>query len=137
MMKLCATCQVEKPLSEFYGNGYGFPNCRECTKARARAHYAATISKQHAYEKRRNRTGHRRAYLTAACQKHRAANPERYRARTAVSNALRDGRLTRCPCEVCGAKKVQAHHDDYLKPLQVRWFCQRHHDTAHGKAVAP
>lgn len=55
-------------------------------------------------------------------------NPEKKRAHNQVYRALRDGRLHREPCEVCGStEKVQAHHDDYSKPLDVRWLCSRHH----------
>jgi hypothetical protein len=31
------------------------------------------------------------------------------------------------PCEVCGATKVEKHHPDYSKPLEVRWLCREHH----------
>lgn len=53
------------------------------------------------------------------------------RAHTMVTKAIRDGRLTRQPCEVCGAGKVDAHHDDYDKPLEVRWLCRLHHHHLH------
>jgi len=57
--------------------------------------------------------------------------PHKKKASTAVGNALRDGRLFRKPCEVCGSLKVQAHHDDYSKPLDVRWLCVAHHAEHH------
>jgi len=41
------------------------------------------------------------------------------------------GRLKRQPCEVCGYLDVHGHHDDYDKPLQVRWLCAEHHREAH------
>ena len=54
-------------------------------------------------------------------------------AHNAVANALREGRLVRQPCEVCGrAEAVQAHHDDYSKPLDVHWLCMDHHKAHHA-----
>jgi len=45
----------------------------------------------------------------------------------------RRGKLVPQPCEKCAAEKVEAHHDDYDKPLQVRWLCRschvEHHQT--------
>lgn len=41
--------------------------------------------------------------------------------------ALRQGELTRKPCEVCGNPKTHGHHEDYSKPLEVRWLCETHH----------
>lgn len=46
-----------------------------------------------------------------------------------VHSALRSGRLLKPKrCARCRkARKVQAHHDDHAKPLEVRWLCSRCH----------
>ena len=50
-----------------------------------------------------------------------------HHAHQVVFRAVCRGVLKRGLCEVCGSPKVQAHHDDYSKPLEVRWLCVRHH----------
>lgn len=76
----------------------------------------------------------RRAATAAAAKRAGEKYPERRRARTAVGNALRDGRLTRGPCELAGngecRGRVEAHHEDYERPLDVRWLCAKHHGVA-------
>jgi hypothetical protein len=39
--------------------------------------------------------------------------------------------LSAQPCEVCGAESAHRHHDDYDKPLDVRWLCREHHAELH------
>lgn len=54
-------------------------------------------------------------------------------------NAIAAGVLIPQPCEKCGAngettagiRAVHAHHDDYSKPLDVRWLCGKHHKEWH------
>ncbi|HXK36406.1 MAG TPA: hypothetical protein VJ553_02395 [Candidatus Paceibacterota bacterium] len=58
-----------------------------------------------------------------------------YKAHKAVNIALRNGDLERQLCEVCGRDHAHAHHDNYSKPLKVRWLCIRHHIQAHGKSI--
>lgn len=53
------------------------------------------------------------------------------RARNIVSRAIHDGKLLRQPCCICGDSKTDAHHDDYNKPLDVRWMCRRCHIKWH------
>ncbi|EEE04594.1 gene 26 protein [Burkholderia multivorans CGD2M] len=40
--------------------------------------------------------------------------------------------MSRKPCEVCGAEKADAHHDDYSKPLEIQWLCHSHHMLRHA-----
>jgi hypothetical protein len=50
-----------------------------------------------------------------------------------TAKAIRNGILKRQPCEVCGDPISEGHHDDYDKPLDIRWLCTKHHGEAHGK----
>lgn len=69
----------------------------------------------------------------------RARNPEKRRAQNIVSSALRRGVLVKGSCERAGEDcggKVHAHHDDYSKPLVVRWLCAVHHGETWRKTAA-
>ncbi len=57
-------------------------------------------------------------------------------AQRAVWEAVKQGSMVRQPCEVCGAERVDAHHDDYEKPLSVRWLCRGHH-LKHHRSPGP
>ena len=64
-------------------------------------------------------------------------NPEKRSAHKAVERALAKGTLVRQPCERCAATiGVHAHHDDYAKPLDVRWLCPIHHRDRHVELEA-
>ncbi|HEY5811242.1 MAG TPA: hypothetical protein VIT23_01145 [Terrimicrobiaceae bacterium] len=87
----------------------------------------AGSAKVKAYEQARFKTGARKAKAAEYQRTHRKTYADRYKARTAVGNAVRDGRLFRKACEICGSENSQAHHTDYTQPLAVRWFCFEHH----------
>jgi hypothetical protein len=67
----------------------------------------------------------------------RAKYPEAVAARKIVRNAISRGAIVRKPCEVCGAGRTEAHHDDYARPLDVRWLCVEHHVAVHYPYLAP
>lgn len=130
---------------EFYSNTKGglMGECKECTRARTRRNRLVNLDRYQEYERARANLPHRmdarNAYArteagrTAAARAKRSymeRNPLKRTAHLAASNAIRDGRLIRQPCEVCGGK-AQAHHDDYSKPLDVRWLCTKHHAEWH------
>lgn len=64
----------------------------------------------------------------------RLRNPIKNKAHRLVAKAIRKGELEKKPCEHCGKTEVQAHHDDYTKPLDVKWLCKIHHVITHKKA---
>ena len=47
--------------------------------------------------------------------------------------AVKRGKLKVGVCEVCGSTDVHGHHDDYSKPLEVRWLCPKHHRQWHAE----
>jgi ribosomal protein S27AE len=138
-MKECFKCNQVKPLSEFYAHPQmadGHLNkCKECNKADVRQNYVAKRLAYAAYYQAREQTARRKEQVRRYAENSRKLSPEKYAAHTAVGNAVLDGRLKRQPCEVCGAEKVEAHHDDYSKPLDVRWLCFKHHREVHGQKV--
>jgi hypothetical protein len=65
--------------------------------------------------------------------KAKAAPIEQIRARTRILTEIRAGRMVRPDrCEKCSRLcKPQGHHDDYSKPLIVRWLCASCHKLEH------
>lgn len=53
------------------------------------------------------------------------------KARAWVNHAVRDGRLDKLPCAVCGNLKSEGHHDDYHHFNKVTWLCSSHHSAWH------
>ena len=63
---------------------------------------------------------------------------EKVAARHAVNNAVARGLLTRGTCamtdETCRGR-IEAHHSDYSRPLDVVWLCSWHHRRLHGQVA--
>lgn len=152
-MKTCFKCGEVKPLADFYkhkamADGH-LNKCKDCTKADALQHRADNLEAVRAYDRERGSLPHRvaaraeyqktdayAASLAKSVRKYRADNPDRYKAHTAVSNALRDGRLVpwpKCAVPDCDCAP-EAHHPDYSRPLDVVWLCDSHHKAAHQLA---
>ena len=60
-------------------------------------------------------------------------HPEKIIAHKAVHEAIRQGDLTRPDfCSECAVYcSPEGHHDDYDKPLEVRWLCTKCHKDHH------
>ena len=151
MVKTCFKCGVEKPLDDFYKhprmNDGRLNKCKECTKAYVKQHRQDNIDRIRKYDRQRGRLEHRKersrqynkrpenkARKNELSALWRERNKEKRAAHVLTGNAIRDKRLIPQPCEVCQTKeRVEAHHDDYMKPLEVRWLCRAHHAELHRK----
>jgi hypothetical protein len=139
--KRCFKCDNAKPLTDFYkhkemADGH-LNKCKECTKSDVQENYRKRRDYYRAYDQVRNQREERREGRRLSSKMQKLKSADKFKARYAVSKAVRDGHLRPGKCEVCGSFRVQAHHDDYSKPLDVRWLCFAHHREVHGqKAVA-
>ena len=130
-MKECFKCHETKPLTEFYrhpqmADGY-LGKCKECNKRDVRENYLKRRDQYLSYDRKRSKRKARIDGITQSQKKY----PDRHRARGLLHNAVARGKIQKKPCEVCGALKVDAHHPDYAKPLQVHWLCRKHHMEYH------
>ena len=93
-----------------------------------RRHEKHELQKQRSREwKKRNPERH--AELAKA---YRSRNREKTKAQNQLNYAIRNGRMERKPCEMCGTdEKVHAHHHDYTKPYDVNWYCFLCHKKVH------
>lgn len=161
MEKSCSKCGDTKPVEGFSRDQQSKDGkrsrCRECIReysaahadaqqARSKAHYAANRDRylaERSIQRAANREAHReraRAYSRTPAgkatairsqQRQREIHPDRIYARETLRYAVASGRMSRGPCEVCAATPTDGHHDDYSKPLGVRWLCARCHRAHH------
>ena len=131
--KRCFKCGKRKDLNSFYkhkGMADGHLNkCKICAKEDGHNRYYNPKFKDKIieYERKRNQSPERKKNCIIYQQKMREESKGKYRARTKVNNAIRDGRLKKQPCEICGNVNSEAHHNDYRKYLDVHWYCKKHH----------
>ncbi len=140
--KTCFKCGAEKPLTAFRLN---YKSCRACDSAAVRAHRKENIAAALESERlRRDSLSYKQYHKEydasakglASNNRAKAAyvsrNPVKTKAKRDAGNAVRDGKLLKTPCEVCGELKTVGHHDDYSFPLTVRWLCHKHHASWHA-----
>lgn len=145
--KVCAECLLEKSISEFYKDrGAPASKCKACHSKRAKERRRFKIENDPEWvekELARQRIKERKRRAAGICKipskddrdewarNHRTKHPLVVKARVAVNNAIKAGKLQRLPCAICESKKTEAHHDDYSKPLDVIWLCTKHHAERH------
>jgi hypothetical protein len=139
-MKQCFKCNIKKSIEEFYKHSGMIDGhlgkCKQCCRVENITNRKKKVAYYANYEKHRFHDPKRKKQVMEASYRMRINHPNKYKARYTTSNALRDGKLIKGPCEVCKTKiKVQSHHDDYDKPMEVRWLCFQHHRELHGQKV--
>lgn len=132
-MKTCFKCSQEKQFLEFYkhsGMSDGFSGkCKSCTKKDV--HENREKRKDYYDQKDRDR---------APLKYERKAQYQKDRkdiriAHRLVYKAIKEGLLIKISCEKCGDNNSHAHHENYSKPLDVVWLCQKHHRRRHSELI--
>ena len=131
-LKRCSTCQKTKSTTEFWKNSRASDGLQGQCKDCKRASRLRTIdwAKRKFFSRRyyENNSQH----VKGRMRDYRMENRAILMAHATVARAIKDGELGPRPCEVCGKVRADAHHDDYSKPLSVRWLCRRHHREYHA-----
>lgn len=135
--------------------------CKDCNKRDVQQNYKNKREQYVEYDRQRNSLPHRvearrmyakhlqetdpervKEYRRRSYRNHAAEQmdkqkcfrdlfPSIYKARTQLGNAIRDGKIQRKPCVVCGDANSHGHHEDYRHPLEVMWLCPLHHKARH------
>ena len=134
--RICFKCGLEKFIEDFYQHAgmhdKHLGKYKECTKKDTRQNYRIHIEHYIKYEKNRFQFPARKKYLAKLQRAYRVKYPDKYYTHTFTSNAIRDKRIIRQPCEICGYPKAEAHHENYKKPLEITWLCRVCHLQRHG-----
>lgn len=140
MVKTCKKCGVERPMTDFYRtrntrDGY-WNECRSCVALRRLRWTQENRQKVKQYQRKYMREYKTRPEVKQKRLAYDAAHPEKPHARNVLKGRIARGSIKRLPCEICGTnERVEAHHTDYAKPLEVRWLCLLHHKQEHRKAI--
>jgi len=160
-MKICKKCNVMKLLDNFRklkasNDGYSY-YCKNCiskydkkyceeNKDKIRECREKNKDKKKEYYKKNKEHINKvkRAYSKTdkgrrAKKKYNAKNPKKIKVHNIVHSAIKNGEIKIQPCEVCNStERIEAHHTDYSKPLDIMWLCKSCHaewHAEHGRAL--
>ena len=146
-LRMCPSCSREYRIARGEQKPDGWERKTADISAYQKAWREANPDKVKAYErsrKKRTPEQERTKYLARMRKLHgedwkprseRPVDPMKEvkrRAMVTYRTALKRGKLTRTPCHVCGEEKVEGHHPDYSRPLDVVWLCKKHHLELHN-----
>lgn len=151
--KVCLECREELPIEKFpehlkRGKKARRPLCRECFNERSKGYNKSgrekrfkenpeKVREQKRQESRLRNQRHPEK-MTAQTYKYWGEHPERYGLQNIVRLAVergeihKPGKCSMCPREGC---KIEAHHPDYTKPLEVVWLCSSCHKKVERRIV--
>ena len=144
---ICAKCKTDKLPDDFHRNRRRPSGlccyCKECrrelqrpkeSKEQRYTRYLKHVERELEYQQNYRKT--HPGLQTVQTRRYRSKHPDRARAHTLIAVRIFRGKLKREPCVICGNDKTHAHHPDYSKPLEIVWFCPKHHRQLHKKEKA-
>ena len=147
MTKTCKVCGVTSDVAEFYA-GVNI-RCKDChkklvkenreDKAEYYKQYDAFRYQNDPKVKERHRryaqTDQGRFAFNKARLKWLEKSPEKRACHVILNNAIKNGKVLKPKvCQICSAGgRIEGHHHDYTKPLDVQWVCRKCHVEIHRK----
>lgn len=151
--KICTDCFILKNPEDFVvsstcKDGLSY-KCRSCLSDYKKEYRNLNSEKLKELDKRRSNLPHRelaraeyaktdrgKQASKRAAKTWKTNNLLKFRAQDKLRKAVKSGKVQKLPCEVCGSERSQGHHEDYTKPLDVVWYCHRHHIDRHKEMRA-
>lgn len=125
----CYKCNKVKSIFEFtkdraksQGRDY---LCKDCGSIRNKSEYMKNYRKN-------NREKFREGYKRWAVK-----HQDQLKANQKLIDHIKRGKITRGDCSVCHTPNAEGHHPDYSKPLEVIWYCKKHHSMWHRLGYIP
>jgi hypothetical protein len=126
--KYCIGCKKEKYFNEF---------CRDkrkadglysiCRKCHTKRYFNSEKNIERCREWRKNNPNYFKEWQNSNIEKY-----NNHLVRLRANNTVYSKKIKVKGCEICGDTS-EKHHDDYSKPLQVRWLCKKHHEQLHSE----
>jgi len=150
MERKCKKCGIEKEIQKFLKSkelksGYRY-TCLDCENKRCRLKRAKDPQKDNArirelHRKRREEDPlyYSKRYLKykittkQAITKYEKKNRKIKNCHLKLGRAVKTGKIVKPNiCSACDKinERIEAHHDDYDRPYEVRWLCKRCHQIA-------
>jgi len=129
----CNDCKKFKLKKEYYNLKSGHYRCKKCCHIRRLQQYDLTQKQAIEYTKKWAIKNKKRIKEYERNRSKMQDNSIEMQCRHKVAIALRSNKIRKKRCNVCGKLIVEAHHEDYSKPLKVIWLCHTHHMELHRK----
>lgn len=116
--KICSKCRITNvhlinhSTIHYKNNTYRYFLCRNCNSLKARKYYQTKDGKSNIYN-----------IVKKSIKKY----PDKQKARSKLYLAVKKGILVRpkkCSNCNCVSERIEGHHVDYSKPLNVIWLCK-------------
>lgn len=136
-MKTCGQCNKSKDDEQFHRRAMSKDGLAACCKDCQSTYDAARLYQP---DRVRARAEYKTkpegiARIRAGQKRYIERNPLKRHAHTTFDNAVTRGKIKvpdQCQTPGCASTgPLEGHHDDYTKPLEVRWLCTQCHIAHH------
>ena len=144
IMKKCSKCKTEKDKNSFYIDKHKkdglTSSCIYCCRKTGKKSILKNIDSVRERSNKYNKKNREKinSYLN---EKYKNDDLHRFKilVRRKTNYYIKNNKINKLPCEVCGDKKSEAHHNDYNNFLDITFLCNKHHNEWHinNNAILP